>query len=52
MIVTNDLAAAEQMATSMIAFAGRHPWFAARVDNAAWHVLRGKEEAGLLTCGS
>lgn len=52
MIVTNDLAGAEQMAASIVAFAGQHAWFAARVDNAAWHVLRGKEEAGLLTCGS
>ncbi len=50
MIVLNDLDAAEQMAGAIASFAAQHDWFAARVDNAAWHVLRGKEEAGLLTC--
>lgn len=50
MIVINDLQAAEQMAQAMTSFAATHDWFAARVENAAWHVLRGKEEAGLLRC--
>jgi beta-N-acetylhexosaminidase len=51
MIVLNDVDAAGQMASAIATFATQHDWFAARVDNAAWHVLRGKEEAGLLTCG-
>jgi beta-N-acetylhexosaminidase len=50
MIVLNDLDAAEQMAAAIASFEAQHDWFAARVDNAAWHVLRGKDEAGLLTC--
>ncbi len=50
MIVLNDLPAAQEMADAIASFAAQHDWFAARVDNAAWHVLRGKEQSGLLTC--
>jgi len=51
MIVLNGLPQAEQMADAIASYAAQHDWFAKRVDNAAWHVLRGKEAAGLLTCG-
>jgi hypothetical protein len=33
------------------ALATREQWFRDRIENAAWHVLRAKEAAGLLDCG-
>jgi hypothetical protein len=30
--------------------AQEHDWFRDRIENAAWHVLRAKEAAGLLPC--
>lgn len=50
MIVLNQLDQATAMARAVQAFAAQKDWFRARVDNAAWHVLRAKESAGLLTC--
>ncbi|MDP9269635.1 MAG: glycoside hydrolase family 3 protein [Chloroflexota bacterium] len=52
MIVLNQIDQASEMAASVAAFAATTSWFRARVDNAAWHVLRAKEAAGLLTCGN
>jgi beta-N-acetylhexosaminidase len=51
MIVLNQVDQAMAMASAIGAFAATTDWFKARVDNAAWHVLRAKEAAGLLTCG-
>ena len=51
MIVLNQVDQASAMASAIASFAATTSWFRARVDNAAWHVLRAKEAAGLLTCG-
>jgi len=51
MIVLNQLSQAITMARVVASFASAHAWFPARVDNAAWHVLRAKQAAGLLHCG-
>ncbi|HLY35282.1 MAG TPA: glycoside hydrolase family 3 N-terminal domain-containing protein [Candidatus Limnocylindria bacterium] len=50
MIVLNQVDQASAMASAIASFAATTSWFRARVDNAAWHVLRAKEAAGLLTC--
>ncbi|MEP6807120.1 MAG: glycoside hydrolase family 3 N-terminal domain-containing protein [Chloroflexota bacterium] len=52
MIVLNQLDQAITMARAVAALATAHDWFRARVYNAAWHVLRAKEAAGLLQCGN
>ena len=52
MIVLNPVDQAIEMANAIASFASTRAWFRARVDNAAWHVLRAKEAAGLLDCGN
>jgi beta-N-acetylhexosaminidase len=52
MIVINEVDQAIAMARAIASFASTRPWFRARLDNAAWHVLRAKEAAGLLHCTS
>jgi len=52
MIVLNQLNQAITMARVVASFASAHAWFRARLYNAAWHVLRAKQAAGLLHCGS
>jgi len=52
MIVLNQLDQAITMARGVASFASAHAWFRARLVNAAWHVLRAKQAAGLLRCGS
>ena len=52
MIVLNQLDQAITMARGVASFASAHAWFRARLVNAAWHVLRAKQAAGLLPCGS
>ena len=52
MIVLNPVDQAIVMAKAIATFASTRTWFRARVDNAAWHVLRAKEAAGLLECSS
>ena len=51
MIVLNQLDQAIDMVKAVASLAAEQAWFRARVDNAAWHVLRAKEAAGLLDCG-
>jgi beta-N-acetylhexosaminidase len=50
LIIVNRVDDAVTMAQAVAAFAAAHSWFQARVDNAAWHVLRGKEQLGILHC--
>jgi beta-N-acetylhexosaminidase len=50
MIVLNQPSQAITMARVVASFASAHAWFRARIYNAAWHVLRAKEAAGLLQC--
>ncbi len=50
MIVLNQLDDAIEMARAIQVEASVKQWFRARVENAAWHVLRAKEAAGLLDC--
>lgn len=50
MVIINRVDQAVAMARAVASFAASHAWFKARVDNAAWHVLRGKEQLGLLHC--
>ncbi len=50
MIVLNQLDQAIAMIQSVQTLAATKDWFRARIDNAAWHVLRAKEAAGLLSC--
>jgi beta-N-acetylhexosaminidase len=52
MIVLNPVDQAIAMAGAIASFASTRDWFRARVDNAAWHVLRAKEAAGLLDCSN
>jgi len=51
MIVLNQVDQAIEMIKAVTSLAAEQAWFRGRVDNAAWHVLRAKEAAGLLTCG-
>jgi beta-N-acetylhexosaminidase len=51
MIVLNQLDQAIEMLQAVNAMAQEHDWFRDRIENAAWHVLRAKEAAGLLPCG-
>jgi len=51
MIVLNQLDQAIEMLQAVNAMAQEHDWFRDRIENAAWHVLRAKEAAGLLSCG-
>jgi beta-N-acetylhexosaminidase len=50
MIVLNQLDQAIAMVKAIQALAAQKTWFRDRVENAAWHVLRAKEAAGLLDC--
>jgi beta-N-acetylhexosaminidase len=52
MMVLNPVDQAITMANAVVSFASARAWFRARVDNAAWHVLRAKEAAGLLHCAN
>jgi beta-N-acetylhexosaminidase len=52
MIVLNQLDQAIAMIEALRSIAASDAGFRARIDNAAWHVLRAKEAAGLLRCGS
>ena len=51
MIISNQTAPAVEMAKAVAARAATDDAFRARVDDAALHVLRAKEAAGLLSCG-
>jgi beta-N-acetylhexosaminidase len=51
MIILNQLDQAIEMLQAVNAMAQEHDWFRDRIENAAWHVLRAKEAAGLLPCG-
>ena len=50
MIVLNQLDQAIAMVKAVQALAAQKDWFRDRIENAAWHVLRAKEAAGLLDC--
>jgi len=50
LVLTVDGDDAEPMAAALIARAGSDPAFAARVDDAALHVLVSKQNSGLLVC--
>ena len=51
MIISNQTAPAVEMAKAVAARAATDDAFRERVDDAALHVLRAKEAAGLLSCG-
>lgn len=51
MIVLNQLNQAIEMLQAVQALDAKEQWFRDRIENAAWHVLRAKEAAGLLDCG-
>ena len=51
MIISNQTAPAIEMAKAVAARAATDDAFRERVDDAALHVLRAKEAAGLLSCG-
>jgi beta-N-acetylhexosaminidase len=51
LIVLNQLDQAIDMLQAVQALAAKEQWFRDRIENAAWHVLRAKEAAGLLDCG-
>jgi beta-N-acetylhexosaminidase len=50
MIVLNPFSQAITMAKAIATHAGSSPWFRGRVNNAALHILRQKQAAGLLPC--
>jgi beta-N-acetylhexosaminidase len=50
MIISNQVPAAIEMARAIASRAAAEPAFAARVDDAALHVLQAKEALGLLPC--
>ena len=50
LVLTVDAADTEPMTSALIARAGSDPAFAARIDDAALHVLVSKQNAGLLVC--
>ncbi|MDQ3879807.1 MAG: glycoside hydrolase family 3 protein [Chloroflexota bacterium] len=52
MIVVGPVSTAIEMAKGIAAHAHESSWFRKRIDNALLHVLRAKESAGLLPCGS
>ena len=52
MIVVRPVDMAVTMAKAVAAHAKADAWFRDRIDNAVLHVLRAKEAAGLLPCGS
>jgi beta-N-acetylhexosaminidase len=52
MIVLNQLDQAVAMIRALQSIAATDAGFHDRIDNAAWHVLRAKEAAGLLQCGA
>jgi beta-N-acetylhexosaminidase len=51
MIISNQLGPASKMAQALASLAAENTSFRNRVDNAALHVLRAKQAAGLLPCG-
>ncbi len=51
MVLTIRAADAAPMASALLAKAGKDPAFRARLTDAARHVLRAKQKAGLLRCG-
>jgi beta-N-acetylhexosaminidase len=52
LIVVRPVDVAIDMAKAIATHARESDWFRERIDNAVLHVLRAKEEAGLLPCGS